>query len=60
MNIKVKDLVNSTDITSKIKNAIKGMDYKTTYLVEFGSDCMAKVTEVYIIEHRGNEIIERK
>lgn len=60
MNIKVKDLVNSSDIKSKIKNAVNGMDYKTTYLVEFGSDCKAIVTEIYIIENEGLEIIERK
>lgn len=60
MNMKVKDLVNSTDISNKIKNAVNGMDYKATYLVEFGSDCMAKVTEIDIIEVMDYEIIERK
>ena len=58
--MKLKDLVNSSDVTKKIKNAVAGMDYKATYLVEFGCDCMATVTEVDIIEDRGYEIIERK
>ena len=60
MNIKVKDLVNSSDITNKIKNAVNGMDYKTTYLVEFGSDCKAIVTEIDIVYNEDLEIILRK
>ena len=60
MNIKIKDLVNSSDIKSKIKNAVNGMDYKTTYLVEFGTDCMATVTEIDIVYNEDLEIILRK
>lgn len=60
MDIKLKDVVYSIDITNKIENTINGMDYRTTYLVEFGSDCMATVTEVDIIEFKGLKIIERK
>ena len=60
MNIKVKDLVNSSDIKSKIKNAVNGMDYKTTYLVEFGSDTIPEVTEVEIIDTDNGEMVKRK
>lgn len=60
MNIKVKDLINTNDIKNKIKNAVNGMDYRTTYLIEFGSDCKAKVTEIDIVYNEDLEIIVRK
>lgn len=60
MNPKLKSLVNN-NINDMIKNAIKGLDYKTSYLIEFGSDTIPEVTEVEIIyTDTGEMVIERK
>jgi hypothetical protein len=49
--MKLKNMVNK-DIPEIMKKLLHGLDYRTTYIVEFSHDMSAEVTEVEVIRDK--------
>jgi hypothetical protein len=49
--MKVKDIV-SKDIPEIIKKLLYGLDYKSSYIVEFLHDCSVEVREVDVVRDK--------
>jgi len=49
--MKLKDMVNK-DVSEVIKKLVYGLDYNTSYIIEFSHDMSAEVSEVEVIRDR--------
>lgn len=49
--MKLKNMVNN-DTVEIMKKLLYGLDYKTTYIVEFAHDCSVDVREVDVIRDK--------
>jgi hypothetical protein len=49
--MKVKDIVNK-DVPEIMKKLLYGLDYRSTYIVEFLHDCSVEVREVDVVRNK--------
>lgn len=49
--MKLKNMVNN-DVSEIIKKLLHGLDYKTTYIVEFSSDTSVEVKEAVVVRDK--------
>lgn len=49
--MKLKNMVNN-DVSEIMKKLLHGLDYKTTYIVEFSSDSSVKVKELEAVRDK--------
>ena len=49
--MKLKDMINK-DVPEIIKKLVYGLDYKTSYIIEFSHDMSAEVSEVEVIRDK--------
>lgn len=49
--MKVKDMVNK-DVPEIMKKLLHGLDYRTSYIVEFAHDCSVEVREVEVVRDK--------
>ena len=57
--MKLKDMVNK-DVSEVIKKLVNGLDYNTTYIVEFSHDTSAEVSELGVVRDRFDKLVMLK
>lgn len=58
--MKLKDMVNK-DVPEIIKKLLHGLDYRTTYIVEFSNDMSVEVREADVVrDKKTNEVIYKE
>lgn len=54
--MKLKNMVNN-DVSEIMKKLLHGLDFKTTYLVEFSNDTSVEVSEVEVVRDRFDKLL---
>ena len=57
--MKLKDMVNK-DVPEVIKKLVNGLDYNTTYIVEFSHDMSVEVSELGVVRDRFDKLVMLK